>query len=1144
MSSSPHFVINFFILLLATIFSGCADHENSTQPESIQATEKVLIFSKTKGWRHKSIELGTEKITQALSNKGMQVIATEDASIFNDAELSAFSALIFLNTTGDILNKQQQVAMERYIQAGGGFVGIHSATDTESGGDWFWYRRLVGAVFKGHPGVPSNVQTAKLKVLRKDHPSTAKLPDFFSVADEWYDFKSLSDRRIDLISVDEGTYNGGGHGVYHPIAWYHEFDGGRSFYTGVGHNASNFSDPIYMEHLLGGVEYAIGNNERNYAKSRPEPNRFAKDVLFEGLDEPVSLDITQDGNTLFYVERKGQVKRVVLSTNTMTEVGKIDVYSPDGFGEFGLLALALDPNFDINQHIYFMYNSSLTGSDKDLTQRVSRFTLKEGQIDQASRIDMFDAPSEGNCCHTGGNMEFDAKGNLFIALGDNSNPFESHGVGPSDFREGRVAHDAYRSAGNTQDFRGKILRITPQKDGSYTIPKGNLFANSSIGKPEIYVMGTRNPYTIAFDDKEQTLYYGDVGPDAKGYNEKYGSKGFDEINKVTQAGNFGWPSFIGNNKAYRQFDYEAQQPGKWNNPLFPMNNSPRNTGAKSLPAAQPAYIWYPYSNSDVFPELGAGSRNALVAGVYRTKQGDKALPSYYDGGLFISDFMRRWIKVVFSDQNGDIYKIEEFVPDAEFIAPIDLKFSNKGELYILEYGSKWHTGNIDAKLSKVFYTGAGNRKPNAKISIENTQGVVPFAVTASAKNSTDPDNDPLTYIWKVASLNIEQSPEQADYTHVKAVTGRDVTFDLTEKGRFGMQLSVTDHKGESHHVYKLLEVGNAQPVISITVEDNHSFIWPNQASPKYRVNIDDLEDGKITQTSENFERVNITFNKVEVGKVEKAVGHLANDPFGPGRAATKKNLCTGCHQEKEASVGPSFQKVADKYASLKDPIAYLKKTIAAGSTGRWGDHQMPAHDFLSEEVRGTLAQYILLLKSKAPSLPLTGRLPKVTEEGAYILKASYTDNGNQELSAIEKQQTHTFISPVLKAETVFKAAGQVEGTELTRAKVKTILVSGNNIAIPLGEYDLNQVTGITLLQQYKPELSENAVFELRVGSVSGKVIAQDKFNYAGMKRGDDQRLTLTFDPIKQKIPLFLVVKAEGANKDKLTANLVSFTFLN
>jgi len=1158
MTLLPNVFISIFVALFALTFIGCSDtnvstqknlleHVNlSTQKSLLEQNKKVLIFSKTTGWRHQSIEKGTEKLSKALQEKGITVSATEDASIFNDTDLSGFSALIFLNTTGDILNSQQQIAMERYIQAGGGYVGIHSATDTETAGEWTWYRRLVGAVFKSHPGTPSNVQNAKLKVLRKDHPSTADLPDYFNIVDEWYDFKSLSDRRVDLITVDEKSYNGGGHGVYHPIAWYHEFDGGRSFYTGVGHNASNFSLPHFMKHLLGGIEYAIGENKRDYETSRPEPNRFVKEVLIEKLNEPVSLDLTKDGNTVFYVERKGQVNKVDIANGVKTKIGEIEVFSPDGFGEFGLLALALDPNFSTNQHIFFMYNIPSTVPDAGPLQIVSRYTLNGGQLDLTTRIDLLNAPSEDNCCHTGGNMEFDAKGNLFIALGDNSVPFASYGIGPSDFREGRAAHDSLRSSGNTQDFRGKILRITPQKDGTYTIPKGNLFSNAAVGKPEIYVMGTRNPYTIAFDDKEQTLYFADVGPDAKGDNEKYGSKGFDEINKVKQSGNFGWPLFIGNNKAYREFDYETQTSGAWHNPLNPLNKSPRNTGAKNLPRAQPAYIWYPYSHTDIFPELGAGGRNALVAGVYRTSNshGASALPKYYEDGLFISDFMRRWIKVVFSDENGDIYKIEEFMPDAEFIAPIDLKFSSKGELFILEYGSRWHAGNVDARLSRVVYTGSGNRSPKANIDITHTQGVVPFEVNASVNGSTDPDNDPLTFTWKITALNPNQTPSEADYAQAKIYTGKDVTFNVESQGRFGLLLVVTDNQNVSDNSYKLLEVGNAPPVIDINIEGNKSFIWRDQASVKYSVSIVDLEDGTITQDSTDFTRVNIAFNKVEAKSAEKALGHLANDPFGPGRAAAKKNLCTGCHQEQDNSVGPSFEKVATKYASLKDPAAYIKQTIATGSTGKWGYHQMPAHDFLSDEIRETLAQYILLLKLKAPSLPLKGRLPEIDDNKTYSLIVSYKDKGNQALSAIKKQKTHTFIAPIVNAETIFKAAGKLKGVEITRAKNKTLLVSGSDVVIPLGEYDLTGVKGITILQEYKPELYKYSEFQLRIGSATGELIASGKFDHNNKKRGDRMLLTLPLGVIDKMSSITLVVKADGANSDILTANIASFTFLN
>ncbi|WP_158969830.1 ThuA domain-containing protein [Paraglaciecola sp. L3A3] len=1145
MKSLSRFVAVLFVVNLGLALVGCGTETKESQPVKMNATEKVLIFSKTMGYRHKSIEPGTELLKQALVKKGIEVTVSEDAAIFNDTNLSEFSALVFLNTTGDILNQPQQVAMERYIQAGGGFVGIHAATDTEWRGDWIWYRRLVGAVFASHPNTPSNVQTARIQVINKSHASTTDFPDNFLMADEWYDFESLSDRRIDLMKVDETSYNGGGHNGYHPIAWYHDFDGGRSFYTGIGHNAENFKKPLYMKHLLGGIEYAIGNNVRDYTKSRPEPNRFVKETLLDNLKEPVSLDITQDGNGVIFIERKGQVHWFDTQTNNVEQIGKVDVFSAVGFGEFGLLTVALDPNFATNQFVYMMYNVPSNVAGAGPLQRVSRFTIVDGKLDNSSVVNMLETSNEDTCCHTGGNMEFDGEGNLYIALGDNTNPFEAFGVGPADFRDGRDAHDAYRSSGNTQDFRGKILRIKPQADGSYTIPQGNLFADAAKGKPEIYVMGTRNPYTLAFDDQEKTLYYGDVGPDSKADNDEHGSKGYDEVNRVRKAGNFGWPLFIANNKSYRQFNYDTKKPGKWNNPLSPRNTSPRNTGLERLPPAQPAYIWYPYSQSAKFPELGAGSRNALVAGVYRTKKGEGALPSYYDGGLFISDFMRRWVKVVFSDKNGDIYKIEEFAPEAELIAPIDLKFSAKGQLYVLEYGAKWHANNPDARLSRLVYTGAGNRAPTAKIQTAVTQGVAPLTVDLSAVNSTDPDLDPLTFSWQLTQLTAQQSVATADFTGAEKKQGLETVFNIQDNGRYAVALTAIDKAGATHTAMQLIEVGNAPPSIDISVKGNQDFIWPNISTHEYQVNISDLEDGVISQDSAEFAQVDIALVKNDGAAVEKAVGHLANDPFGPGRAATKKHLCIGCHQEQAVSVGPSFQKIADKYASLDNAMEYLKNSIASGSTGKWGQHQMPAHDFLSDQIRTTLSQYILLNKSKVPSLPLTGKLPVVSKDGHYALRVSYTDQVANGMSAIKRQNEFALRSATLLARELFESAGKTKGIVFAGGGVESVIFSGENTTLSLGTFDLTQVKGLQIKQKYLDWLPDDAQFSLRMGSKRGKVIASGKFTYGkNLKPYADVDLTLAFAPINEKTPLFLTVTLPEVKADTATANIFSVSFIH
>jgi cytochrome c len=198
------------------------------------AGARFLVFSKTAGWRHSSIPAGIEAL-QALADKHkFSITASEDAALFTDAQLRKYNAIVFLSTTGNILDEQQQAAMERFIRAGGGFVGIHSATDTERDGSWAWYGQLVGAVFKNHPNAP-NVIEATINVADAKHPATENMPTTMSLRDEWYNFSNISSDNKVLVTIDEKSYEGGEHGALHPISWYREFDGGRSFYTALGH---------------------------------------------------------------------------------------------------------------------------------------------------------------------------------------------------------------------------------------------------------------------------------------------------------------------------------------------------------------------------------------------------------------------------------------------------------------------------------------------------------------------------------------------------------------------------------------------------------------------------------------------------------------------------------------------------------------------------------------------------------------------------------------------------------------------------------------------------------------------------------------------------------------------------------------------
>lgn len=249
-------LFTIFPILLATFFiNSCSAQSKSEEADKTALSSdasKMLIFSKTEGYRHASIPDGVDAVSELAADNNIRAHHTEDAGIFTSDSLSNYSVILFLSTTGDILDEQQQEAFETFIQNGGGFVGIHAAADTEY--EWPWYGDLVGAYFESHP----EIQEARMEVLDKNHPSTSHLPDEWIRTDEWYNYKDINPDINVLINLDESSYNGGKNGDDHPIAWYHEYEGGRIFYTGGGHTVESYSEPLFMEHVLGGIKYVLG----------------------------------------------------------------------------------------------------------------------------------------------------------------------------------------------------------------------------------------------------------------------------------------------------------------------------------------------------------------------------------------------------------------------------------------------------------------------------------------------------------------------------------------------------------------------------------------------------------------------------------------------------------------------------------------------------------------------------------------------------------------------------------------------------------------------------------------------------------------------------------------------------------------------
>ena len=237
----------FYVVILAVTISVVSAFSFKAK------TPKILVFSKTAGFHHSSIPAGIAAIQKLGQENNFLVDTTTDSTKFTKKNLKQYAAVIFLSTTGNVLSDEEQTAFEQYIQSGKGYVGIHAATDTEYG--WPWYNKLVGAYFKIHP----KQQQATLNIVDTTFIATKNLPRVWKRFDEWYNFRDThwDDVHV-LITIDETSYTGGQNGSFHPMSWYHSYDGGRAFYTELGHTDESYVDPLYLGHILGGIKYAMG----------------------------------------------------------------------------------------------------------------------------------------------------------------------------------------------------------------------------------------------------------------------------------------------------------------------------------------------------------------------------------------------------------------------------------------------------------------------------------------------------------------------------------------------------------------------------------------------------------------------------------------------------------------------------------------------------------------------------------------------------------------------------------------------------------------------------------------------------------------------------------------------------------------------
>ncbi|MGH3704772.1 MAG: ThuA domain-containing protein, partial [Agromyces sp.] len=814
----------------------------------------ILIFTKTTQYRHTdAIDKGTPLITAALEAEDMEVTHTEDSAIFNDTDLAGFDAIIMFQASGDPWNADQKAALERYQQAGGGIVAIHNATDMR--GNYAWWDELVGSLMPGHAATGSDPgQPGTVRIEDDTHPSTAHFDGSrWDRGDEWYNFSNnVRGTAHVLASMDESSYDAGGNsmGYDHPISWCKPYDGGRTWTTAMGHYGSHYEEPKFMQHIVGGVKYAAGLEAGDCGGTVWE--NFEKVSLDQNTSAPFAMDIAEDGR-VFYTELvRGQIRVWDPATNAVTTALELDVYSG---GEDGLLGIALDNDFTENGRVYVYRSPDAVDNSapSSFLSRISRFTMVNGVIDPASEELIIEVPARrlpDEPGHTGGGLDFDAAGNLYLGVGDDVNPHSepSGGYAPLSARPGTF-HDARETSANTNDLRGKLLRITPNPDGpGYTVPEGNLFpeADDAAGKtlPEIYAMGFRNPFRFSIDQQTGAISLADYSPDnGTDAPSTRGPAGIAEWNYITSPGNYGWPLCMGANEPFRNVDYTTNPVtvGDFFDCTAPINDSPRNTGLTELPAARAADMSYGYKRSSVPGIIPQGGGLAPMGGpVYNYDAdlvSDTKFPASYDGKPFFYEWARnKMYSIQLADGatgGGDaVEKVNAFLPQEQFLAPIDSRFGPDGSLYVLDWGGGFGRDNPDSGLHRIDYI-SGSRSPIAKITTDRESGPAPLTVTFDGSSSNDPENAELAFAWDF------DGDGSVDATSAAATH----TYDV--EGVFDARLTVTDPDGKAATTTVPITVGNTRPTVSFTLPPNGSFFdFGDDLS--WDVTVTDPEDGTVS----------------------------------------------------------------------------------------------------------------------------------------------------------------------------------------------------------------------------------------------------------------------------------------------------------
>jgi cytochrome c len=950
-------IASFVALVGSVLFAPAAI---AAQPED-KPEYRVYVF--TRGAPTTLAAAAVKAVKDLGKDNGFTVQSNGDPTQFTEENLARFRTVILLANSGDALNADQQAAFEAYYTNGGGVLAIHGAIETEP--DWDFLTEILGARSSGKTAS----QAGTIKVADRVHEASTDLPEYWTRSESWYNF-DVNVRGFShvLATVTELPFaarppgvvtgiSGGTMGFDHPIAWCKDFNGGRAFYTGIGSTAATFADATYRSHLLGAIRWASGVTDPVFSDCGATVLANYEQTVVSAppnLSEPIGFDILPDGRVV-QTDRRGGVRLHDGEANTTTLIADIPVYTNS---EDGMYGPAVDNDFAENHWVYLFYapvemttdpgdeityptttppgSAPNTGADPSVWDpwigyfQLSRFTFVDATATEAAHLDLdseqkiLKVPvNRGACCHVAGDIAFDSENNLWLVTGDdtpagggNSGGFSPHNDMITTTGLFNAPHvDARRSAMNTNDLRGKILRIHVEDDGSYTIPEGNLFTGDEEGggktRPEIYAMGFRNPFRITLDEND-VAYITDYSPDSQTPTNFRGPAGTGRMMKVDEPANYGWPLCYQPDLPYYRWNFNSSTPldnppltHECDNPAQgPENTSRWNTGLTHAPPVKRSEMWYsftPENRADnplgtpcfdyyngsgtttcprLFPELltgGVGPHGAAKYDYDPDLDSPTKFPPYYDGAIFFGEFTRDYLREIRLDEDGNVLKINNLLncgpaptnPNRPFVCdnPMDMRWGfQDGHFYLLTYGDGFFNINPDAAMTKFAYV-KGTRSPVVVLDADPTDGPAPLTVQFSSEGTHDPDPaDSITFAW--------------DFDDDGTIDSMDPnpSFIYTAIGQYTARLTVTDSSGKSSSANTTITVGNTSPSVTVDVPVDGGLFAFGDTIP-FSITVTDPEDGPI-----DCSRVQVTFvlGHDEHGHAEDSTtgcsGTLATDP--------------------------------------------------------------------------------------------------------------------------------------------------------------------------------------------------------------------------------------------------------------------------